>query len=511
MKRYFGKPMQSIVLAFILLICGLSLTSCKQEKENSRTSETITEGESDMEVTLGGLSVKGKKVAFVGDGFTVKTGLAEGEKDYVDLLSEQTGLIPLRFGNELETAGDLNTYKKNKGYDGTTSLSHLLSENPDELASCPVLVLWLGTQDYYFSMEIGETEDTDSATFCGGLNRAISLYREKNPEGEVVLVTPLYRTARSGRNAGINHVQKFLLDYREAVISVAVKQQTYLVDPYYLFDAYSLEEVSSDGLYVNGVAHEKIAACFTGGMTDMTGCETLTDAYSKLLAEDSVMNPLNMKDTLCVFYGDSISARAGFSDTDLDYKDRMQSKLQFTFKSFAIGGTTYAAYNEFASQLLPGLTGSYSVANILKNRLTNAKADVAFLMYGTNDYHFAIEIGELGSADVNTVYGAMQTAIDTLRAQNPDIQIVVGTPIARTIGAENPGEGLENALGYVVEDYTEAIIRTAEANGVWLCRLDRLFTPQLYTFDVKLDDVHASPNGHKLMADFLIFNTEYTG
>ncbi len=494
------KRLYSFVFAGCLIFSFFFSVGCKNENEKAELSESkssaIIQGDSELKVNLGEISVNRTNVAFIGDGLTIRTSLAEGDTDYVDYLAEKTGLIPFRFGERSLTASNMD---KNAS---SNTLTGLIQEKAIELASCDVMVLWLGTQDFHASAEIGTVVDTTPATFCGGLNYAIDTYRAINPSGKIVLLTPLYSSVR------LNENEKFLLDYREAVMAIAVEQETYLVDTYYLYNVYSIETVSTFGGYVDSKGHEAIANCILTNMIDMSGSKTVSDLYEKLLPSDNLWNPLNSENRTCVFYGDSISDKYGVFLPEYvqepDYVEWMSIKLGLIHKRFAIGGTTYG----FDTTMLPALQNSHAVANIERNIKQNQDADIAVLFYGTNDYFLSLEVGEPGCGDVKTTCGAMQLAIDTLKKHNPSIQIVILTPIARTQGAANAGQGLKNALGYIVDDYTRAIREVAEENDVWLCQLDRLFSPETYTWDVKQDDVHPNHNGHKLMADFIIFNTE---
>lgn len=388
----------------------------------------------------------------------------------------------------------------------STQLNSLFDGRDDTILDNDVYVICLGNADYKYSVPIGGETSTDD-TFCGNINRFVSKIKEHHSDATIIFATPVYSKTVYDHIGLQNDCDSFLTDYREAIMKLAVKHAAHLVDLYYLYDAYSINDHYGEDSVLTSAGTELVLKAFQDNLKNTFGCQTLRDVISLLLDENNIMNPRNLETQHCVFYGDSITARAGIKDGEMAYMDQLAARLGFAFSNYGVGGTTFALYNDFAKKLLPDLENLTCISNIKLHEKDNKKADVIFMLYGTNDYHFAIEVGEPGTSDIHTTRGALQKAIDILKKQNPDVKIVIGTPIARTGIAENPGDGLKNAAGYLVGDYTNAIIEVAMANDVYLCRLDKLFTRSQYTFDVKLDDVHPSVNGHKLMADYLIYNT----
>lgn len=56
-----------------------------------------------------------------------------------------------------------------------------------------VVILWYGTNDWYFGNLPGEEDSRDINTFNGALNESVRILREVNPEVKIILPTPNLR------------------------------------------------------------------------------------------------------------------------------------------------------------------------------------------------------------------------------------------------------------------------------------------------------------------------------
>lgn len=56
-----------------------------------------------------------------------------------------------------------------------------------------VVILWHGTNDWYFGNPLGDDDSMEDTTFCGALNEAIRLLKETNPAVKIILPTALLR------------------------------------------------------------------------------------------------------------------------------------------------------------------------------------------------------------------------------------------------------------------------------------------------------------------------------
>lgn len=67
-------------------------------------------------------------------------------------------------------------------------------ENPEHIpGDADVILLWHGTNDWYWGSPVGRLGDTEPDTFYGAVNKAVSSIRRCAPEAVLVWITPIYR------------------------------------------------------------------------------------------------------------------------------------------------------------------------------------------------------------------------------------------------------------------------------------------------------------------------------
>jgi lysophospholipase L1-like esterase len=92
-------------------------------------------------------------------------------------------------------------------------------------------------------------------------------------------------------------------------------------------------------------------------------------------------------------------------------------------------------YIHFTNQGYPGWTAKSIADNI--DKLGIEKADVYSVFLGTNDWWTALPIGTMADYENNTgnatAYGAYRTIVNKIRSLNSDAQIILITPMQRTI------------------------------------------------------------------------------
>lgn len=495
--------MKKIALSFILALFLLVIVGCSDDP-----TPVVTEGgEPTMEIkSILDIELTGKNVVALG------TEISSPADSYLGMLQAEYGFNLTNLSSTSLTSISTNAYAVRVGVDVNTHINHILFNNIEAVSDADVFIFELGTNDFHFSAPLGTIEDQSIGTFYGGINSAIETIKALNPDFKVIFMTPTYRVKKTTEDRLKNETGNIILDYRDAVIKLAIHHDAYLVDNYYLFDvSNSSQYLNGDGLTLRPDGQKAVKENFVSNIVNVKDCETISDVYSLLISEDNLLNPINMSGKKVVFYGDSITARAGIKDDEIHFTDILAAKTGLTYNNFAIGGTTYAKYNEWAAKLLPSLVNSYAVANIRMHANYNAEADIIFMLYGTNDWNFGLELGELGTNDENTFIGAMQKSIDTLKQQNPGVTIVVATPVARSSGSENPYPGTTGELnvnGHSLDDFRNAIIQVAQLNDVYICRLDRLWVNSEFTSDIGLDPVHPNVTGSAFMGEYLIFNTK---
>lgn len=109
--------------------------------------------------------------------------------------------------------------------------------------------------------------------------------------------------------------------------------------------------------------------------------------------------------------------------------------------------------------LLPEDTQVYSgISSYLTNPPTDKKMSVV-IYYGLNDYFAGYQVdSEEDPYDIATYAGAIRTAVATLRAGLPDVQIILCTPNY----CRQFNHGTEPHNGYILEQYADAVIALSE-------------------------------------------------
>lgn len=106
-----------------------------------------------------------------------------------------------------------------------------LPENPD------LILVWHGSNDWYFGTAIGTPGSADPSTFSGAVGAVMEVLREHSPNAMILWVTPLYRWEKPDRGGaegdayGLpNRNGHTLLDYHEALERASARHGFPLVD-----------------------------------------------------------------------------------------------------------------------------------------------------------------------------------------------------------------------------------------------------------------------------------------
>ena len=120
-----------------------------------------------------------------------------------------------------------------------------------------VICIGIGTNDYRFQIPVGSPGDTQKdGTFYGYLNTCLDKIREQNPDGAIVLETPIYRTrvGESDRNVGFhtpNRLGYTLEDYQNAIIRAAENRDNLYI--YHSQEQGIINEQNGDRLLYDGL------------------------------------------------------------------------------------------------------------------------------------------------------------------------------------------------------------------------------------------------------------------
>ena len=220
------------------------------------------------------------------------------------------------------------------------------------------------------------------------------------------------------------------------------------------------------------------------------------------------------------FLGDSITDPAHVGCTK-NYWNFLVEDLALDAKVYGVNGDTWK-----------GLSGQI-------NRIhesMDVDLDAIFVFIGTNDYNAGVPLGEFFdfkdeetnrngrkvvlrrrylNKDADTFKGRINLALDRLKTEFPQSQIILMTPLHRaqiTCSATNvqPPESFPNAIGLYVDEYVEALRR---AGQVWSVPVIDLYgesglIPEndsyaTYFANSKRDRLHPNTSGHRRIADLI--------
>lgn len=158
------------------------------------------------------------------------------------------------------------------------------------------------------------------------------------------------------------------------------------------------------------------------------------------------------------------------------------------------------------------LSSDYLLNNLLE-KIGNATA--VTIMGGTNDFNYDsdtndennIKIGENTDTENNTFKGALNKIITTIMSNNPNIIIILMSPIGGLTKKENENIStpLKNANGYTLYDFAKATKEIAEYHGLPFIDVYNCGITIYNSKDYIVDGVHInSDKGAKLVADKVV-------
>ncbi len=144
-------------------------------------------------------------------------------------------------------------------------------------------------------------------------------------------------------------------------------------------------------------------------------------------------------------------------------------------------------------------------------------ADMVVVMGGTNDFWGwpAPLVGEENDRQKTTIRGAVRLLIEGLIEKYPDGQIVFLTPTKNTLDAD----GAPTTNGETKDDFVNAITDVCDIYNIHIVDI---YTPAELDFreekredgfygELMPDGVHPSPDGHKIIANYVLDNLEAAG
>ena len=150
---------------------------------------------------------------------------------------------------------------------------HILNLQSDACAGADVVILWHGTNDWYWGASVGKCGSRDGTTYIGAMELAIDRIRRYAPEALVITATPLYRhQAPDGSQISgdawfiPNKAGATLADYDRALREVARAYSVPLVEMRVLtgFCEQNSERFLPDNVHPGTEGCDMIARIFAG-------------------------------------------------------------------------------------------------------------------------------------------------------------------------------------------------------------------------------------------------------
>jgi lysophospholipase L1-like esterase len=221
------------------------------------------------------------------------------------------------------------------------------------------------------------------------------------------------------------------------------------------------------------------------------------------------------------FLGDSITDPAHIACTS-NYWNFMIDDLNLDAKVYGVSGCTWKGLPDQINRIHESM---------------DTDLDAIFVFLGTNDYNANVPLGEFYdyreeetnrngkkvvlkrryfNRDVSTFAGRINFAMNRLKSEFPQSQIILLTPLHRAFFKYNatnvqPPESFPNELGLYIDEYVDMLKRAAQ---IWSVPVIDLYgesglIPEndsygvLYFGNSKTDRLHPNTNGHRRIADLI--------
>lgn len=206
---------------------------------------------------------RGRTIDFIGD--SIVYGI--GANTTVDGVTMNTSGYMLKLS-------EINT--NNYGISGST-ISDFVNQNPmvnrfnSMSTSCDAVVIWGGTNDFWFNVPMGETYSNgktlnmNTKTFKGALNYLLDGIQKKFPNVPIIIMTPMHRNPTSQyTDREPNTENLYLSDYVNAIKEIAEIYGIRILDMYASsgINPYNTEDMT-DGLHPSSKGYYKVAKLLT--------------------------------------------------------------------------------------------------------------------------------------------------------------------------------------------------------------------------------------------------------
>lgn len=256
-----------------------------------------------------------------------------------------------------------------------------------------------------------------------------------------------------------------------ASAEVVLASDGYLLTDY-IEETYSTKNADYTGVVVNDPTRGMI-------VSDAVGLATKTRWYGKKAA----------------FVGDSITAGAQAGSGPLYYQI-INSDIHFG--SVTVDAVAGSGFSAIGTDKTPIITRAANLATDL---------DLIVVFAGTNDFGHSVPIGSLTDTTDISFCGAVAGTILEILDNNPDVRLVMMTPLHRASGTYD-GEDDVNTQGKVLLDYVDALISVCRKYSIPIIDTYAISgmnpnVPDIGT-DYFADGLHLNAAGHQKLAESVI-------
>lgn len=273
------------------------------------------------------------------------------------------------------------------GSSAVSGIRNIINHSDDNKNS-DVITLCFGTNDWYYGVELGTITDTNTDTYWGAFNTAISQIRNDNPYAEIIVLSPIWRTDvynNGGSGTAPYYKNKSgvtLAQYVEEIEKMCSANSVRFVDLYSNsgIRPQTVSLYTSDGLHPNQQGHIRIANLLSGVFE-----ETLTiNRFADFIYDDGFDENDTVIPDPAVITGsisDFVNTETG-ATTGLDITNNRPQKNEATGNIVSKSGV-YNFYiqttGESANMFGLFSDGTYSYGVLLSNSINYGK-----LLYRTN-------------------------------------------------------------------------------------------------------------------------------
>lgn len=205
------------------------------------------------------------KIVIYGDSISTRE---YGEGGYEHFLAEN-------FGAEI-----VNYAVGASGLSQTTpdSTVSLLMEHKNIHEDADIVIMWHGTNEWYWGSEIGDISDEGADTFYGAVHNAVKYIREKSPHALFVWLTPIYRLQNPDGITTVGNAYEIknkagntLEDYYRAIERASVRYGFPIIDMRRLCGIHETNHslYLEDCVHPNRAGYERISRILIKALEDL--------------------------------------------------------------------------------------------------------------------------------------------------------------------------------------------------------------------------------------------------